>query len=168
MAQRLRRVSNVPKRAPVWFGIELNPVAVASNSAVLLFTLNAGALALRPFTVVRTRMKLLYQSDQSAALEEYGGALGIAVVTDRAAAAGIGSVPNPFANIDSDAFFVHDTFYAQSGAAGDSIASTNWISIDSKAMRKVGIDDDIVGTVEALSLGGLEVGIIGRMLVKMH
>ena len=140
---------------------------MASNAAVLLASLNAAALAQRPFTVVRSHLKWIYKSDQTAALEDYGGAVGAAVVTDRASAAGIGSIPNPWANSDSNQFFVYDTFYNQSGAASDLIGATSFIVTDSKAMRKVGPDDDIVFVTEALALNGFLLGVIGRLLILL-
>ena len=131
-------------------------------------SLNAAALALRPFTIVRTHVKWIYRSDQTAALEDFGGAVAMAVASERAVAAGIGSIPNPFGNADSNAFFVYDTYYGLSGAASDLIPNTQFIVTNSKGMRKVSTDEQVAIVVENLALNGSTMGCIGRILVKLH
>ena len=58
-------------RVTTWF--EFKPVSVtmsAADTAGVVFTLNVAALALRPFTIVRTRFMIDLRSDQAAAIEE--------------------------------------------------------------------------------------------------
>ncbi len=43
-----------PKRVSTWFQFLPVDTTIASGAATVFFTLNAAALALRPFTVVRT------------------------------------------------------------------------------------------------------------------
>ena len=71
------------RRETTWF--EFQPVEVtiaAASTGILIFSLNAAALALRPFTIVRTRMLFNLRSDQAAAPETQRAAVGIAVVSD--------------------------------------------------------------------------------------
>ena len=170
MARGTRRYQRgSARRQSLWLSVELPPVDVAANSATLLGSLNAGGLALRPFTVVRTRVILTCQSDQVAATEEFGGAWAFGVTTERAVTAGIGSIPNPFGNADSDEFFFYDDTFGQFTFVG-SVGTTTQVSFpaDSKAMRKVGPDDNIAFMFESLPDFGATVGVLGRMLIKLH
>ena len=64
----------VSRRETVWFGdVYTNTAVAAANTAVLLSSLNAAALALRPFTIVRTRGQLSIRTDQTAATEQQVG-----------------------------------------------------------------------------------------------
>ena len=54
-----------------------------------------GALALRPFTILRTRMLIGLKSDQGAATEQQIVSYGKIVVSDDAAAVGLTAFPNP-------------------------------------------------------------------------
>ncbi len=70
-------------------------VGLAAASSVLIGTLNAAALLLRPFTIMRSRGFTFVDSDQNAASEAPFGVFGMIVVTDSATAAGIASIPTP-------------------------------------------------------------------------
>ncbi len=51
-------------RESLWFNaLELTTTLAAASTAVLVGTLSAAALALRPFTVVRTRGNITVHSD---------------------------------------------------------------------------------------------------------
>ena len=66
-----RRVTRTPgKMIWLFIGYPTDKVTIAAGSATLLATLNAAALALRPFTVMRTRLRLWIGSDQTVASEE--------------------------------------------------------------------------------------------------
>ncbi len=97
--------------------------------------------------------------------------LSAGVVSDQASAAGVGSVPTPVTESDAD-FFLYEplmaafTFADATGIDADSGTVTQF---DSKAMRKVGINEDVVLVVEnEHSTQGAAVTIIGRMLLKLH
>ncbi len=64
------------RRQTDWFGISLGPTTVAASERLLLASLNAAALGLRPFTVVRIRLMFFVESDQSVASELVRGVLG--------------------------------------------------------------------------------------------
>jgi len=147
----------------------------AANSAALILSLSAAGLALRPFTVIRTRLHFSVRSDQSAASENFDAAIGCAVVSDQAAAIGITAVPTPFTDLGSDLWFVHQIidghflFISGVGVEGNSNSPTGGMDVDSKAMRKVNGDQDLVTVIENSGLSsGTQVYAAGRQLIKLH
>ncbi len=141
---------------------------MAAATAVLLGTANAGLLALRPFTIIRTRGQIICSADGVAASEEPQIVFGSIVVTDSAAAIGITAIPDPVSNVDGDWFVYED---CPNGFLNDVDGNTVWKNypFDSKAMRKVGADDDIalVGANRSAADGGVLI-VSGRMLLKLH
>jgi len=160
-------------RQSVWAGFTPAGFTFTAAGGTLLFSLNATALALRPFTVVRTRLSALLISDAPGAAETYGAAMGMAVVSDQAAAIGITAIPTPITDVGSDLFFVYQlmmgsNLFTTSGAGAQGVN----FEIDSKAMRKVGDDSDVVMTAEFSTLSAAGQGstlfIGGRQLFKLH
>ena len=162
------------KRLSSWF--EFQPIASAfsAGGGTLLFSLNAAALALRPFTIVRTRFLVGIVSDQLAASETQVGALGMAVVSDQAVAVGVTAIPTPVTDMASDLWFVHQLLYNEftfASGVGFNEDGLHQYEIDSKAMRKVDIGQDLVIVGElsgASSTGGFNLTVGGRMLVKVN
>ncbi len=159
-------------RQTLWFASTLSQDTLASaNSAAISFQLNAAALALRPFTVVRTRGFMQIESDQTSVQEDYSAAYGQIVVSDEAVAAGIASVPTPTSQSASD-WHVYAMQSQRLFVTTDvgRLLSTNMRSeIDSKAMRKVDIGQDLIGVVEATALSaGVIVHSFQRILIKLH
>jgi len=157
-------------RQSVWFAAAAAPAAIAASSKVLVLSLNAAGLAARPFTVVRTQVLINYESDQLAASERVHGAMGWVVVSDQAIGAGVASIPGPVTNPDAP-FFVYqgliDSFLFGSGVGFESTAGQS-TQVDSKAMRKVGANEDIAIVVENAAALGATFTMEGRMLVKFH
>jgi len=159
------------KRTSMWIGSRLTLTTVTAGTPTLLATLNAAALAQRPFTIIRTHVMLSIATDQTASAEFVQGALGFQVVTDKAAAAGVASVPTPLGQPDAD-FFVYQPFqdrfviFDSTGTQEMNGAGNVWM-IDSKAMRKVGPDDDVAVTIENI-VNGYVVALEGRILIKLH
>jgi len=155
----------------VWLGLggQTSSQLVAANTVVLLTTLNAAALALRPFTVMRTRARILWRSDQVAADEQPFGAYGRMVVSDQASAVGVTAVPDPVVNGDAP-WYVWESVLADLTLAS-AIGFTTQVKIyeiDSKAMRKVGNNEDLVSVItNTSSAHGAEVIVIGRTLIKV-
>jgi len=173
MANRTRRLPLVRSapRSNVWVGLGLANTGVVAATPTLLSSLNAAALALRPFTIVRSRMIISITSDQVAASEFVQGAFGGLVVKETASSAGVGSIPTPLTETNADWHiyqgFVNDfTFVSAVGVLESTGSQSAWV-IDSKSMRKVGIDDDCVHVVENRA-NGFNIAIEGRMLVKLH
>jgi len=154
-----------------WIGILVQEVAVAANSAVLIGVYNAAALALRPFTIVRERWQVQWNSDQAAVSELPHGAVGATIVSDEALTAGVASIPDPMTNGDA-AWHVFQPLIVQlrflSAIAFQADAGHQY-EVDSKAMRKVGSNDGIaIVASNAHATHGAEITLLGRQLVKLH
>ena len=160
------------RRLTSWFEFQPIRTAFSATGGTVLFTLNAAALALRPFTIIRTRFLVSIETDQLAADEPQVGALGMAIVSDQASAVGVTAVPTPITDMASDFWFVHQLMFSSfvfADATGfDSQGMTNH-TIDSKAMRKVDIGQDLVVVGELSAQGqGFTLTLGGRMLVKVN
>ncbi len=159
-------------RETVWVPLAtIQQATLAAASTALLFGgLSAGALALRPFTVIRTRGFWHVQSDQGIADERYQVAFGQAVVTTQAQAIGVTAVPTAATDADSDAFYVYDVILGSYNTGDTEIDSRGiYKAFDSKAMRKVDDGFDLVATIETFSTSsGAVVDIFFRTLLKLH
>ncbi len=90
----------------------------------------------------------------AAATDSYLGSAGIAVVTLDAFNAGIGSVPNPETDADWDGWLWYSKIQLMGGITGDgAVAGVVRTEIDSKAMRKVRINDVIIGVHRYVEVG---------------
>jgi len=167
--RRHRSIVRPTRRQMVWFQAGLANTVISSTSTTLLTVLNAAGLALRPFTIIRTRLVISFATDQLAASESPQGVFTMGVVSEQASAAGVASVPSGIAEPDGD-FFVYQGLQANV-SFGDATGFASLLShyvIDSKAQRKVGINEDVVQVIETRSGGGADLSIEGRYLVKLH
>ena len=80
--RRIIRQGRVMRCESLWIFISPANVTLTAVGGTLITSLNASALALRPFTVVRTHLELYMRSDQSAAAEDQSCAFGACVVSD--------------------------------------------------------------------------------------
>ena len=169
MARRApHRIVRTARRDTVWFEFPPQLTVLGSASlAAVTGSLNAAALALRPFTIVRTRGTLQVQSDQAAA-EDYGCGFGICVVSDQASAIGVTAVPTPVTDYGSDLWFLIEQMFGRMGGASvEQIGFER--QIDSKAMRKVDVGQDINIVFETPSFcNSARLYEAFRMLVKLH
>ena len=159
------------RRVSTWFQFQPITLTQASlGTATLVFSLNAAALALRPFTVVRTLFQYAVNSDQGASAETQSGAVGLAVVSDQSVAIGVTAVPTPITDMASDLWFAYSLFNQRSSSGGTAGQIGFTYELASKAMRKVDIGQDIIVVVESVSAisGGIQIHLGGRMLVKTH
>ena len=146
-------------RATMWIGITGTDTALSGAGTAALFGgFSAAVLGRRPFTIVRTRGYLHVLSDQVGASEVYGAAFGMSVVSEQAVTVGITAVPTSDTDRDSDLFFLYEEFVGRfefiSGVGVNSWGGPgNTIYFDSKAMRKVNDDEDVVIVVESLLIG---------------
>ena len=165
-----RPIISRSNRLPQWISLSLGSTGIAADAAVLLATFNAVALLLRPFTIIRTRLIFNVISDQQAASEAPRGALGMIVVTEDAAAAGVTAIPDAMVDTEA-AFFVWQpfstTFDFISSVGTQSPADREYV-IDSKAMRKVGPSEDLAIVIEEVDAVGVIISLTGWMLVKLH
>ncbi len=173
VTRRSFRGGSVQRRDTIWIGVTATSSAVNGPNGVLLFTgLGAAALALRPFTVVRVRGMHHVSSDQEVSDELQMIALGFAVVSDEALAAGVASVPTPFTELGSDLWFSHNILTTEFllgsavGFSGDFGVSGEF---GSKAMRKVEDGQDIALVAETSSFSsGTLYQKAGSILLKLH
>ncbi len=174
MAHRIVRTQRggTVRRMSDWFFIAPGHNTLAgAASAVVVASLNAAGLAARPFTIVRTHMELTIESDQTAASERQIAAIGMAIVSDQASAIGVTAVPTPSTDAGSDLWFAHQWMFNEflfvSGVGVHPNAGAKY-SIDSKAMRKVNADEDVLVIAENSLAGGSVIGAAGRFLIKVH
>ncbi len=168
--RRTQRFVRPSPRTKIWIGQGVALTTLGTGASTLIAVFNAAALALRPFTILRTRVSCNFRSDQTATTEDITGAFGMIVVKESAATIGITAVPTPLTEVDAD-FFV----YQGMTAPFTSLTSVGFqdgvgvrYDIDSKAMRKVGTNDDVAVVMELRSTGGAEINIEGRQLIQLH
>ncbi len=159
-----------PQRKSLW--VSFVPVSVSHSGgteATLVASLNAAALALRPFTVVRTHFELMLISDQAAAVEVQIGSVGVAIVSDQASAIGVTAIPTPITDLGSSLWFLNKLLFANQSNVVDKALPGLQVSIDSKAMRKVELGQDLVVAIETGSISaGVVYKIGGRVLIKTN
>ncbi len=153
-------------RLTTWFSIGFTQTTITTQTSVLVAALNAAGLALRPFTIVRTHLEVMLRSDQSAAIEVQQAALGMAVVSDQSVGIGVTAVPTPVTDLASSMWFQHRVLFAHHQEITDRSEPAVNYSIDSKAMRKVELGQDVILVLENAAATGIVVNIAGRFLVK--
>ncbi len=161
------------RRKTFWVGLggTTGATSIAASTPLLHASLNAAALALRPFTVVRAVGSLWAGTDQSAATEVILGAFGNAVVDDRAVGVGVSAVPRPYSDIsDSDwfqwgSFADRFTFKDATGFQGVQWYHTQY---DQKGQRKVAIGQDIIQVIENIAGLGMQFIWTQRLLCLAH
>ncbi len=157
-------------RQNIWVGVNLEDQTVTASSSLLTGSLNAAALASRPFTIIRTHLEVNWRSDQAAVDEAPMGCLGAMVITSSASAAGIASIPTPVTESDADWYVYQpliNAFKFLSSVGFQSDAGSVY-TVDSKAMRKVGPDQDVAFVTEESNAFGGIISIMGRFLIKLH
>ena len=157
------------KKTKIWIGTNVGETVITASTKHLVSVLGAGALLLRPFTILRTHMEILYVTDTTTATETLFGQYGRMVVTDTASGIGVTAVPSPSDEPEAD-WFVHQLMSGRqqfADASGFGMAGHHYF-IDSKAMRKVGPDDDVVGVFDQVSATGALLIIQGRALIQLH
>ncbi len=159
------------RRETMWLPGALASTTIAGvSTAVLVGSLNAAALALRPFTIVRVRGRLHMRSDQLIASENWGASYGLAVVSEQASAIGVTAIPTPDTDRGSDLFFVYEEYHGRLERTANGLleGGFGW-GFDSKAMRKVYDDQDLVTVVETSAIDSSCVLLDAfRFLIKLH
>ncbi len=166
---RFRGRGVVTPRLTEWFELSAGGITSTAVGGTIVASLNAAALALRPFTVVRQYYELMVRSDQAAAIEVQVGAFGVCVVSDQASGIGVTAVPTPVTDAASDLWMLHQWFMADASTLTDRTIGAGHYSVSSKAMRKVNGDEDVVIVQEFDASGsGFTLTSAGRLLVKLH
>ena len=164
----IRRQVQRSRRKSLWLFLDVVLDSLSTASSLLSASLNAAALALRPFTIVRTYVEILLESDQAATPEAQFGAFGIAVVSDQAIAVGITAVPTPGSDLGLSLWFAHQLCFGQHNMQTDRTNPAAQYSVDSKAMRKVEVGSDVAIVVENVSAIGFKMTTGGRILIKTN
>jgi len=162
------------RRSTLWAasGDVVAATGIAAATAVLDQTFNQATLAdVVPCTIVRTVGLFSVGTDQVAASEQPLVAMGAAVVSEQALAAGVASLPTPIVEEDSDLWFLYETAVVEflfGDATG--FALTNTVKyFDSRAQRKIQDGQGIVFMVEnASATAGAQYWLKFRMLLKLH
>jgi len=159
-----------PRRMTEWLSKDAQGAAITLPAASVLFdsSLDAAEKAKLPFTIVRTRGRVLVVSDQAGSVEDQIGAIGALIVTDTASALGITAIPDPVTDGDSDVWFLFQHF---SGGSAEVLAGRRGFAIDfdSKAMRKVQEGEDVAFVIaNQHATFGLKYYWQIRMLIKLH
>ena len=154
MARRIRSVRVGGYVRPTFWGRSPSfTVPVALGSGIALLDSSAVGVA-EGETIVRIRGDLFVRSDQQAATEETNGAVGACIVTDQAFAVGVGSIPTPYSDQDSDVWMLHQYWASgfNSNVDGDMLSFQRF-SFDSKAMRKLPDGSTFVFVIENAASG---------------
>ena len=172
MARRGRFVArNFHKRGTFWgrSPADTGPTAIAASTALLDST---SVPVVEGETVIRARGYIAVANDQSAALENATGAVGICIATDQAVAVGVGSIPTPYTDQDSDLWLMHQYWSVRNMVE----SSTNEYALgyqifhfDSKAMRKNPTGTTVCIVVEnGSSTGGAVYHLCFSILFKVN
>jgi len=162
------------RRKTIWVGAVDNGTftGIGANGVLAFSSLNAAALALRPFTIIRVRGLFSVKGDQLTATESGSMAIGTAVVSSQAVAIGVTALPTPITDGSSDLWLQYQFGHWATGVSSAiGIVEPQIMSyvIDSKAMRKVEDGMDVVVTAENESgTAGVQFKFQTRLLLKLH
>jgi len=169
MARRTFTRSRVAKRKTIWIGTANQAdVALSSGGTVIVSSFAPDALgALKP-TVVRTRGQFLVFPTVETTSLTFNGAYGLGVFSDDALAAGAASMPGPWDQDDWTGWLVHGYFSGRLrvGTTDVDYPVPGSVSIDSKAMRKVGPNESLVWLAESEE-GAVQINIQARVLLML-
>jgi len=141
--------------------------ALAASTAVLDST---AVPVVEGETIVRARGQIIVGSDQEAATESWAGAVGMCVASDQAVAVGVGSLPTPYTDADSELWFMHQFFAGRfvfvTGAGFENVSMLKF-EFDSKAMRKMPSGSTLCVVVENGAVRGLSYWLQYAVLFKV-
>ena len=109
-----------------------------------------------PQTLMRCRGEILYRMDVAAAGDAGNLGFGIIILDNAALAAGAGSIPSPVTALDAD-WLWHGwgLCHSETGTQSDSLSShIGRLVIDSKAMRRMKTNDNVVFVGDVVILSG--------------
>ena len=174
--QRGFPVRNRSQRRNVAWVIGPNSVSqFITATGMTLWTTGTQLVTEDEVTVVRTRGILSLTLQAVASLGDgINGAIGIGIVSTPAFDIGVTAVPGPLAEVNWPGWLYHNFFDVRAATAtiGDGVNSGGAnlrMQIDSKAMRKFGIQETMVAVVEVVEQGTVTVEMNGdiRQLAKL-
>jgi len=163
-------VSRGPRRQTSWGA---GPKSAANGGPGTKFTGTAGVLGsivaaatLDGITLVRTRGEFLFYLDTAANLDDgFHGAIAIGIFNDQATIAGVASLQTPLTDETWDGWLWHQYFscfsaggisaagVSLSGGQSDAAKAAVRVEVDSKAMRKFQVGQDMAVVIEVVEVG---------------
>ena len=146
-----------------WGGVVFAEVNLTQTQSLLASFIESGS----PSTILRVRGQIFIKGTPDAITDDENVGLGLIVVSEQSAVVGGASLPGPIQSIQSP-WLWHQFIPLAAGTAaltGNDLGSMVRVDIDSKAMRKLGIEERLVlvgelstGLYAAVSVtGGLRV-----------
>jgi len=137
-----------------------------SISSTLVTLLTSLAPAHGGETVVRIRGLLTLNLEAATAVGDgIFGAFGVAVVTEQAAVAGVGSIPTPMTEAGWDGWLLHRYFDLRRSLGVGAPGEFTRIELDSKAMRKMTSDDRLIFVSDVIEDGSISASLLFRCRV---
>ncbi len=159
-------MARTQRRKSTWVGsADQGFIAVGGGASVI----NQSLALADGETVVRVRGVLSVKPSVYTADVDIVGAMGFALVSNQALAAGAASIPGPWTNNASDLWFVWMPFafrFEVGATAEVSFPASVQLPIDSKAMRKGDAGETIAVMVESQA-AALEASVAFRLLLKL-
>ena len=125
-------------------------------------------------TIVRIRgiFQIGATGTPAAATDGIDGAFGICIVSNDAFAVGVTAIPGPVTDMQWDGWMYHRFVNSVATAWGSSADEYSFVDfeIDSKAMRKIGVNDTVCGVFEHTRHGAanaFQIWSDSRMLLKL-
>ena len=174
MAHSSRRFPVRNQRTVLW-AQGPGSVTVTSFSSSTTSVLGLGQTSLGGVTIVRMRGAFeAHLQTVGSAGDGFHCGVGIGIVTGDAFSVGVGSMPNPLADIDWGGWLYHWIFdlHTPTATIGDGVNSAGAhirFQIDSKAMRKMKPNETIFGSIQTEEDGAASMGVFfdTRMLFKL-
>ncbi len=171
MARRFpaRGRSRSPRRKTVWIGTANTvTLGIAAGASVIHSSFAPDALSMLAPTVARVRGLFRVFPQVWTADLSYSGAFGLAIVSDEAFVAGAASIPRPHDDDDWGGWIVHGYYNGHVEASAVNAGSLVFepYVVDSKAMRKVELNETLVWMVEAQS-GAVTIQLQARVLMML-
>ena len=140
-----------------WTGSAFTEVNLTTTQSIQLFFLETGS----PSTILRIRGNILVKGTPDAVTDDDVVGLGMIVVSEASQSAGGASVPGPI-DAPNSPWIWHTYVPLAAGQAaldGSDIGSMDRVEVDSKSMRKIGINERLC------LIGELSTGLYGAVSV---
>ena len=170
MTARSRFPVRGARRKTTWVGpADQGYLAVAAGAKIIVASFDAASNGLASPTIVRSRGQVsIFPGAGVTGDVEIVGAYGLAIVSDRAFAAGVASIPGPWTDAGWDGWFVWRSFHYTQEFLDATSMLRNFENqeVDSRAMRKITDDETIVLIAESQAIG-FEISMPLRILMKL-
>ena len=159
------RGSRAARRRTHWTASN-TAVTLTATGSTLLITSQTGH---EGETLARVRGLLSVVLESAAGIGDgFFGALGMAIVTSAAAAAGVASIPTPLTEQGWDGWLLHRYFAVHRGLADGGASPHLQLELDSKAMRKTSEDEALVSVLEVAETGTAQCSVfLGQRVLSM-